>query len=115
MIKEEATSSRTKTLARIFLLSVVTECILVTVEMKMYINVHKPSSCIVFFFFAFLFLLFAEARPSVQFVTASLGNVVMRTTTKKKEKQTKKTRVNQCVLKTLNQKPTVIVLCSTWT
>ena len=53
MIKEEATSSRTKTLARIFLLSVVTECILVTVEMKMYINVHKPSSCIVFFFLCF--------------------------------------------------------------
>lgn len=45
--KEEAASSRRKTLVKIFLLSVVTEfkagCILVTVEMKMYIYVHMPS------------------------------------------------------------------------
>lgn len=46
MIKEEAASSRRKTLVKIFLLSVVmvfkTGCILVTVEMKMYICVHMP-------------------------------------------------------------------------
>ena len=62
----------------IFLLSVVmvfkTGCTLVTVEMKMYIYVHMPSG----FFCCFLFSFFvAETSPSVQFVTASLGNVVM--------------------------------------
>lgn len=64
---------------KIFLLSVVmvfkTGCILVTVEMKMYIYVHMPS---VFFV--------AEASPSVRFVMASLGNVVM----EKKKKTTTK-------------------------
>ena len=46
IIEEEAASSRRKTLVKIFLLSVVmvfkTGCILVTVEMKMYIYVHMP-------------------------------------------------------------------------
>lgn len=42
--------------------------ILVTDDMKMYIYVHMPS---LFFFF------FAEASPGVQFVMASLCNVVM--------------------------------------
>lgn len=37
--------------------------------MKMYIYVHMPSGVFLCFF--------AEASPSVQFVTASLGNVVM--------------------------------------
>lgn len=47
--------------------------------MKMYIYVHMPS---VFFFFSFFV---AEASPSVQFVTASLGNVVMEKKTRKKK------------------------------
>lgn len=51
----ERGSSRRKTLVKIFLLSVVmvfkTGCILVTVEMKMYIYVHMPSV-----FFVFLLL-----------------------------------------------------------
>lgn len=62
---------------KIFLLcghGVLNWCILVTVEKKMYIYVHMPSVFSV-----------AEASPSVQFVMASLGNVVMETKTNKKK------------------------------
>ena len=60
----------------------------------------------VFSFFCFFFV--AEASPSVRFVMASLGNVVM----EKFKKQQK------CVIissEDARSKPTVIVLCSTWT
>lgn len=63
----------------------------VTGEMKMYISVHTPRGIINFF----LLFFFAEATSRVHFVTAFLGNVVMRKTKKcvpispipKKEKQ----------------------------
>lgn len=67
--KEEAAEQEEDTHEDFFTLVVMvfkTGCILVTVEMKLYIIVNMPS---VFFV--------AEASPSVQFVTASLGNVVM--------------------------------------
>lgn len=69
---------------------------LVTVEKKIYIYVHMPSVFSV-----------AEASPGVQFVMASLGNVV--NGNKKRQK---------CITissEDARSKPTVIVLCSTWT
>lgn len=69
---------------------------LVTVEKKIYIYVHMPSVFSV-----------AEASPGVQFVMASLGNVV--NGNKKRQK---------CITissEDARSKPTVILLCSTWT
>lgn len=63
---------------------------------------------------------FAETSPDVQFVTASLGNVVTEKTTtdfKKTKKKTKRAIRPENAQSTKKKKTTkkVIVLCSTWT
>lgn len=70
MIKRKRWDRRKDTCGDFFTLVTMfkTGRILVTDDMKMYIYVHMPS---LFFFF------FAEASPGVQFVMASLCNVVM--------------------------------------
>lgn len=60
-----------------------------------------------FFVFFVWFCFFAEASPSVQFAMASLGNVVM----EKKKEFTKMCNNPEDV----QSKPSVTVLCSTWT
>lgn len=69
--------------------------------MKMYISVHTPRGIINFF----LLFFFAEATSRVHFVTAFLGNVVMRKTKKCVSTSPNPPKKNP------EKKATVIVLC----